>query len=77
MLSDYFRQEFELTCCHQVLALLVLAQVDDQLLEKGVKHHVLWNIIMLLKNGREPSEDHLCRHLIDLFVANFALVLLD
>ena len=37
---------------------------------------MLWYIIMLFKYGLKSSQDHFCRYLIDLFVTNFAFVLL-
>ena len=76
MVTDYVGEEFELHCCHEVLAWLVLLKVQYQLVEEGVEHDVFGDIIMLPKYSFKATQDHLSWNLVDLLVTSFTLVVL-
>lgn len=77
VVADKVCEELKFHRRHQVLARLVLFQVLDQLVEEGVHHDVFWHVVVLSEYLLETAKDHLCRHLVDLFVALLALIVLE
>ena len=77
MVLDHAGEELQLHVRHQILAMLVLSEVHDELVQERVHHDVLRDVVVLPEDCLEASQNHLRRHLVDLPVAPLALVVLQ